>query len=133
MVVFVDSSAFYSAIDGSDEFHEKSKQTFEMLFSQKQDFVTSNYVVVETLTLLQNRLGISDARNFSKYIIPLIKIIWVEEWMHEAGLNAMLTAGKRKLSLVDCVSFEIMRRLGIETAFTFDRHFKLQGFKCIPA
>jgi predicted nucleic acid-binding protein len=30
------------------------------------------------------------------------------------------------------VSFEIMRTLGIKTAFTFDPHFKEQGFTAIP-
>jgi predicted nucleic acid-binding protein len=44
----------------------------------------------------------------------------------------MLTASKRNLSLVDCVSFEIMRALGIKTVFAFDPHFAEQGYRCIP-
>jgi predicted nucleic acid-binding protein len=35
----------------------------------------------------------------------------------------------RDLSLVDCVSFEIMRDLGIATTFSFDDHFAQQGFR----
>ena len=31
-----------------------------------------------------------------------------------------------------CVSFEMMRLLGLDTAFTFDAHFADQGFRCIP-
>jgi predicted nucleic acid-binding protein len=46
--------------------------------------------------------------------------------------SALLTANRRQLSLVDCVSFEMMRRLGIKTAFTYDRHFSEQGFECLP-
>lgn len=34
--------------------------------------------------------------------------------------------------LVCCVSFDIMRQLGIKSLFAFDRHFKEQGFECIP-
>ncbi len=132
MVVFVDSSAFYAAIDGDDRYHVKAKQTFEVFFRQRAGLVTSNYVIVETLTLSQSRLGLSAARRFREFIMPLVKVLWVDESTHEAGLNAMLTAGKRTLSLVDCVSFELMRRYGIETAFTFDKHFKQQGFKCVP-
>jgi predicted nucleic acid-binding protein len=45
---------------------------------------------------------------------------------------SMLAADKKRLSLVDCISFNIMRRLGIKSAFAFDRHFKEQGFECIP-
>jgi uncharacterized protein len=35
------------------------------------------------------------------------------------------------VSFTDCVSFAIMRRHKIRTAFTFDRHFKLAGFNVI--
>ncbi|MDP2857839.1 MAG: VapC toxin family PIN domain ribonuclease, partial [Bacillota bacterium] len=45
---------------------------------------------------------------------------------------ALLTAGRRNLSLVDCVSFDVMRRLGMEKAFAFDAHFAEQGFQCMP-
>ena len=34
--------------------------------------------------------------------------------------------------IFDCVSFETMRLLKIETDFTFDKNFKEQGFICIP-
>jgi predicted nucleic acid-binding protein len=44
----------------------------------------------------------------------------------------MLTTHTRELSLVDCVSFDVMRRLETKAAFTFDEHFKDQGFKCFP-
>jgi len=40
----------------------------------------------------------------------------------------LLTAGRRELSLVDCVSFACMRRQGLTRAFHFDRHFREQGF-----
>ncbi len=49
-----------------------------------------------------------------------------------ASVLAFLTAGRRALSLVDCASLVVMRRLGVEKAFTFDRHFAEQGFMLIP-
>ena len=42
--------------------------------------------------------------------------------------KALLTADRRHLSIVDCTSFEIMRKQGIEKVFCFDKHFKEQGF-----
>ena len=52
--------------------------------------------------------------------------------LHGRASTAFFTAGDRNLSLVDCVSFEVMRNVGIETAFTFDRHFSEQGVKSVP-
>jgi predicted nucleic acid-binding protein len=42
--------------------------------------------------------------------------------------EAFLAAGSEGPSLVDCTSFEVMRRRAIATAFAFDRHFEAAGF-----
>jgi predicted nucleic acid-binding protein len=52
--------------------------------------------------------------------------------LHDRAIAALLTAGARDLSLVDCVSFEVMRLLGLDTAFAFDAHFAQQGFRSLP-
>jgi phosphopantetheine--protein transferase-like protein len=57
---------------------------------------------------------------------------WVDAEVHREAVTAMLTAGRRKLSLVDCSSFVLMRRQGIDTVFTFDDHFPEQGFAAVP-
>ncbi len=36
------------------------------------------------------------------------------------------------MSLVDCVSFTLMKRHGIEVALAFDEHFRDQGFQTVP-
>jgi predicted nucleic acid-binding protein len=77
-------------------------------------------------------LGIPAVKAFQEDIIPVLRIQWIDHASHQAAAGIMLTAKKKKLSLVDCASFETMRRLGIKTSFTLDRHFKEQGFKCLP-
>ena len=37
----------------------------------------------------------------------------------------------QRVTFTDCVSFAIMRRRRIRTAFTFDRHFEARGFEVI--
>ena len=37
----------------------------------------------------------------------------------------------QQISFTDCVSFAMMRRLGIGAAFAFDRHFRDAGFQMI--
>jgi len=61
-----------------------------------------------------------------------LQVDWVTEEVHRAGVDAVLAASRKKLSLVDCVSFRIMRHLGIRTAFCFDEHFREQGFQREP-
>ncbi|MDY7041488.1 MAG: PIN domain-containing protein [Chloroflexota bacterium] len=132
MRVFVDTSAFFAVLDADDGNHDAAKQVWEDLLTQEAVLVCSNYVLVETLALVQNRLGIPAVRTFQEDIVPVLNVEWVDESVHQVGIASVLAAARKGLSLVDCVSFEIMRRLGIKTAFAFDRHFEEQGFGCFP-
>ena len=132
MRVFIDTSAFFAILDAGDENYQKARQIWVDLLRRETVLVCSNYVLVEAFALMQHRLGIQAIRTFQEDIVPTLTIAWVDESCHGAGTSNVLTAGTRNLSLVDCVSFELMRRLGITTAFTFDHHFKEQGFECMP-
>jgi len=38
----------------------------------------------------------------------------------------------QKIDLTDCLSFSIMERMNVDTAFTFDSDFQTYGFKVLP-
>lgn len=94
--------------------------------------MTNNYVLVETTALVQHRLGLAALRAFSHDIVPLLQVEWVSEAGHRAALEAVLAATRKKLSLVDCVSFQTMRDCGLRSAFCFDPRFREHGFDTIP-
>ena len=50
-----------------------------------------------------------------------------------AAVASLFTAGRRKLSLADCTSFELMRRRGLAEALALDDDFACQGFRRLPA
>lgn len=62
----------------------------------------------------------------------MLQVEWVTEERHRAAMEAVLAASRRRLSLVDCVSFQTMRECGLRTAFCFDPHFREQGFEVLP-
>lgn len=132
MNVFVDTSALYAVLDADDQNHQPAKQTWMDLITQEADLVSANYVLLETFALVQHRLGMDAVRTLQEDVVPMLRIEWVTEAHHGIGVAALLTASIRRLSLVDCIAFEIMRRQGIKTAFAFDRHFLQQGFVTIP-
>jgi predicted nucleic acid-binding protein len=131
MIIFVDTSAFYALLDRDDINHRKAKKIWDDLVSPETTLITNNYVLLESFAVIQNRLGMESVRVFQEDILPIIEIKWIDESIHGLGVSALLAAAKRNLSLVDCVSFEIMRTLGIKTVFAFDPHFAEQGFKCV--
>ena len=133
MSVFVDTSAFLAILDGDDAHHPAAAKVWGELLAADTILVTSNYVLVETAALVQSRLGPAASRAFHQDIWPILHIEWVDATVHVAAMAILLSAERRRLSLVDCVSFELMRLHQLDTAFTFDRHFHEQGFVCLPA
>jgi predicted nucleic acid-binding protein len=111
-----------------DESHARAARAFRELLESKQDLLTTSYVLVETTALLQHRFGLAAVRRFQDDVVPALSLVWVDAELHAEGTAALLTAGRRELSLVDCVSFACMRRHGLTRAFHFDRHFRAQGF-----
>jgi predicted nucleic acid-binding protein len=132
MRIFVDTSAFYALLDRDDENHPKGEKAWDRIIHPENTLVTSNYVLVETFALLQKRLGFGAVRGFQEDMIPILQVEFITSDIHRLGVAALLSASRRGFSLVDCISFEVMRDWGIKTAFTFDPHFREQGFQVIP-
>lgn len=132
MNVFIDSSALFAVLDADDPNHKKALQVWQRLLADDTVLVTTNYVLGKTLALAQRRFGMEAVRTFQDEIVPALTILWIDKAVHQAGVLAMLAAGSRTLSLVDCASFHVMRQNGITAAFAFDKHFEEQGFNCSP-
>jgi predicted nucleic acid-binding protein len=132
MNIFIDTAAFLAVLNADDQFHHAASQSWAEILSSDTSIFSSNYVILETTTLLQHRFGIESLRLFERDILPIIILVWVDESIHKQGMSALLTANRRNLSLVDCTSFEIIRQIGVDNVFTFDPHFHEQGFSVIP-
>lgn len=128
MITFVDTSGLFALLDSDDLAHSRARAAFASLAERNARLVTSSYVLVETIALLQRRLGMIAVRNFETKIRPLLEIIWIDLHWHERAMQRLLTNDRRKLSLVDCVSFEVMEAKGIRSALAFDKHFEEQGY-----
>ena len=113
-----------------DDDHTAAQAMFAELGGS--DLLTHSYVVAEASALVQARLGVAAVRALHERLVAPLQIAWIDEQLHAAGVAGLLAAAKRRQSLVDWVSFEVMRRRGIRVAFAFDQHFAAQGFDTIP-
>ena len=131
-MTFVDSSALYAVIDDRDPNHAAAGETLRFLIDAER-LITHNYVLVESLALLQRRLGAEAARALFDGLLPVLEVEWVDRDLHHLAATAAMATGSRRASLVDWASFGLMRARGIVRAFAFDRDFAAQGFTLIPA
>jgi uncharacterized protein len=132
MTIFVDTSAFLAILDADALQHSAAKAIWESIIRRGERLVATNYVLLETFALVQNRLGLKAVQTLQLDFIPLLSIYWLDEINHAAGVAALFVINRRQVSLVDCVSFNTIRHLGLDAVFAFDNHFVEQGFTCIP-
>jgi predicted nucleic acid-binding protein len=130
---FVDTSALLALLDEDEQNHAAAAAWMRGAGAAPDEtLMTHNYIVVEAAALVHRRLGPRAIRVLLDAWIPAMTVQFVDEQLHRSGTSAFLAAASRRVSLVDCVSFELMRGHGIRRAFAFDRTFASQGFKVVP-
>jgi predicted nucleic acid-binding protein len=94
--------------------------------------VTHDYVLVEACALVQRRLGVEAVQALVDEVLQPVSVLFVDEHLHRTAVATVLGSRRRDVSLVDRVSFEVMRSLGLSSAFAFDAHFREFGFQALP-
>jgi predicted nucleic acid-binding protein len=134
-VIFVDTSAWYATEVEDDVNHEPASKFLSEVASGKHGVsITTDYVLDETLTLLRSRRDLETACSFIGKIrkSKSVRIIWVDEKSFEKALDLFGKSDGKSWSLTDCTSFALMRELLMQSAFTFDGHFREAGFQPLP-
>lgn len=131
-MIYVDTSAFLALVHLDDPNHEQALQIWKKLIQDEQQLIANNYVLVESIALIQRRIGLRAVSILHNDILPFVEIDWLDEELHNAIVKTVLKTNRRQISLVDSSSFDTMRRYEVQTAFAFDSHFPDQGFEVIP-
>jgi predicted nucleic acid-binding protein len=78
--------------------------------------------------------GREEARSVLRSLLADAAHEWAEvtsELMREASVRWLDRFADQTFSLVDAVSFEVMRRQKLTQAFAFDRRFEIAGFELL--
>jgi hypothetical protein len=131
---FVDTSAWAAYYDADDRWHTSAKQAMASLINQRVAFVTTDYVLDETLTLLRYHAGHQAAVTFGEAVrkSQYVTLVRVDEVLWENAWQLFKQYHDKSWAFTDCTSFTLMRHLGIAQVFTFDKHFAQAGFQLWP-
>jgi hypothetical protein len=91
--------------------------------------------LAETVTRLRARADARLAATAGRSLLGSrrYEVVFVDAPLVTSALARLEQFGDKPLSLTDCVSFEVMDRLGLTTAFAFDRDFRDCGYDMVPA
>lgn len=134
--IFVDTGAFCAIHDAADDGHVAAVAYAREAARAGRGLVTSDYVVDETLTLVRKRLGHAEAVKLGERFRSTrwVEVVDVTPTIREMAWDMFKRYADQSFSFTDCTSFALMRELGIDEAFTFDRrHFGAAGFVAVPA
>jgi predicted nucleic acid-binding protein len=125
--VFVDTGYILALVNENDRHHAEA-----VALSQKFD---GQPIVVTDAVLLEigNALSRMD-RDAAVQIIedlresPGVTVVNLTPELFESAFDLYRRHTDKQWGLVDCVSFVVMRSLGLTTALAFDQHFVQAGF-----
>ena len=133
--VLMDTAGFLSLWDSSDEHHQRAVQLQNELARKGRRFLTTDYIVDETTTLLLVRHSHLAAADFLETAISseALRLQWIDsDRFHEAA-DLFTRHSDKQWSFTDCVSFILMREMKLRDCFTTDHHFRQAGFNVLLA
>lgn len=121
-VAFVDSSAIIAMINRDDPIHEQAVAAYHELVDDGYHLFTTNYVIAETVQLLDLGFGPDVAREWLRdQRLP----VYHADEQDERRAIAHITSARKgsRVSMTDAVSTVVMERLGVSDAFAVDPDF----------
>ena len=130
-MIFLDTSGVYALADVDDDNHERAVRALDIALRNGEELLAHSYILVESAALLHKRLGLKSALEFLRDA-QSFRITWVSPELHHEAVAVLEKSRRSKISLVDAVSFLVMREEKAEQYLGFDRHFADQGFRRAP-
>jgi predicted nucleic acid-binding protein len=128
-MIFIDTSAFLAIENREDSYHDSALRFRDACLKSRRLFITSDYVLDESYTIIRLRAGHEVAVQFGEALRSsrFIQIEHVTPEIIEDAWKVLKTYGDHDFSFTDCTCFVLMEYLKINTSFAFDAHFREYG------
>ena len=133
-LVFVDTSALVGKFLEADERHGRAEQAMRRLLRGGCEFVTSDYVFDEVVTLVRGRADHPSAVKAGESLLSssVIEMVEIDADLRKNAWKMFRKYQDQMLSFTDCSSFAVMEKYGIRQAFAFDEDFSKVGYEIVP-
>jgi predicted nucleic acid-binding protein len=131
--IFLDASGIIALLNKSDNLHEQAQKTLNQFTASNYQFLTTDLILVETGNTLSTPKFKKAVKSYIKSLqnSNKVQIIYTAKDDFDIDLSEFEEFQDKDWGLVDCISFNIMRRHHCIQAFTHDHHFEQAGFKIL--
>ncbi len=128
--LFADTSYFVAFSGPNDSFHARAVELSANLIA---GIVTTEHVLVETGGLLLRPEDRPAYVNLVRDLEsdPSVEIVRASTKLFQAGFDLFARRPDKNWSLVDCISFAVMKQRRLKDALTADHHFVQAGFRAL--
>ncbi len=130
--LFVDNSGWENLSDSSQPFHFQATEIYHTAKVEDRQIITTNYIIIELISLLISYMRVPQQKIVQFIsglkLSPYLKIIHIDSALDDQAWQFFQRYQDKDWSLVDCISFIIMKQNNINEALTTDHHFEQAGF-----
>lgn len=128
--IFVDTGYVIALINQRDQYHEQALRLADEY--EDQPLLTTDSILLE--------IGNALTRGYKAQAIEIIdgfmssddvEIVRLTPELFDQGLSLYRSHQDKEWTIVDCISFVVMRRAGAIEALTTDKHFQQAGFRAL--
>ena len=125
-MIFVDTGGWFSFAVPEDANYVAAALWMR---NNRQELITTDYVVDETLTLLRSRHQEKLAQQLGQQFFSgaLCRIYYLTQADVRQTWETFRQFSDKEWSFTDCASKVVMENLGLTQAFAFDQHFRQFG------
>lgn len=128
----MDADAFVAIINSHDSNHKKAMSLSKKIKQENIEIITSSYAVGEAITVISQEAGLGKAVLFGEKIyMGEIIILDADRNQQIKALNLFSTANSKNVRFTDYINIIFMNELGIDTIFSFDKHYQKAGYKLL--
>ena len=128
--VFVDTSFVVALVNRNDQYHKLALDLADRFTGQ--GLVTTDAILLE--------IGNALSRHFKRESVEIIehfltsddvKVIHLHPPLFRKAFDLYKSHSDKLWGLIDCVSFVVMKEIGITDALSADKHFEQAGFNIL--
>jgi predicted nucleic acid-binding protein len=129
--VFLDTVGLVALWDEADQWHVAAEAAFAKITAARQPFLTTTFILLECGNMAARRPYRNEVSALLKNLQLRDELVVPTEHDWQVAWEAYDLGEAAQAGIVDHISFQVMRRLGITDAFTNDKHFQAAGFKLL--